>query len=1204
MKWLQGPEAGLAVRVRMRARASGRWRQDAPKENAGWVLGGATRYRVVTGSQADLHPGSTCIRVLGSNCWRGTGSAPRDDSTPHRPETLRRPCRSHRRSRLGSSDPRGLPTAQKVAAASGHPPGASSARGMGNCDAAPPAQVRAPVAGGRCCGSVPRAGCRPRALPGGSRHPSLRADGEGPRLAPRAPGQCRCLGIVSVHIKVPWRREAVPRAAGARCLLGAVCQAALASVPPASLQPTPGVLLETPSQLSRGHGDPGSLLLDAPPKGWPARNGHPGNLGALSQGPHPLPLPSLESEASSVARDTTQIKDKLKKRRLSEGLAASSQASLDPGGGPKGVAPRSGIPRATAQRLLRLPRPMPPIQSTPTTPEASGAKERGVDQPGGSQGPQERSPGVQETHPSRQCLHRSDQKMHKPPGGVVIPPIPKVGVPAGTSSCTPGSLPSLLPPGQDVLVGPGAPPTRLLRESGPREKTPKSLEPTPSAPHVKGRSAVLEKPAPSSSQSAPAPTASSSSHAEEAQPLLNEGDPKESSTKVSGKREEEEVGIQVTISKSAQETMRLKQQKEKELVQRAEEPGRARELTAQGLGARGTSMKEGLLPLRGRGTLSVPAGISSPRRHNPGVVLRKRANRASLPSIPVSKQEPCFARHASANSLPAVLTFGSPEWEEEEEEMDLRAFKELRPFSNPELGLMDALQCLHSSDWHMKEKGLVSVQRLAACHPEVLAGRLHDVSLAVTGEVTNLRSKVSRLAISVLGGLFRALKKNMDQEAEEVARCLLQKMGNTSEFIQRAANRSLGAMVEHVTPARSLVALTSAGIYHRNPSVRRCTAEHLAVVLEQIGADKLLSGTRDSTDMLLRNLVRLAQDSNQDTRFYGRRMMSILMSNAKFDAFLKQSLPSHDLRKVMAAIKQRGLEESDELPSARGLKVSRSLAVRENGLPGEDGYGHSCLSGAPPPRCRWGAQLPWPEAGGAALFQAGGSEMAEQLRELTRLLEAKDHQSRMEGVGRLLEHCQAKPELITANLVQVFDAFTPRLQDSNKKVNQWALESLTKMIPLLGESLRPMLLSIIVAVADNLNSKNSGIYAAALSALDAMIESLDDLCLLQTFAGRVRFLSGRAVLDVTDRLSELVASVYPRKPQAVERHVLPVLWYFLTNMIGSGVLPGRGGSVRAVACRLARCLQQHLGSRLQDLAAGQPAHVLQTLQELLATESR
>lgn len=59
-------------------------------------------------------------------------------------------------------------------------------------------------------------------------------------------------------------------------------------------------------------------------------------------------------------------------------------------------------------------------------------------------------------------------------------------------------------------------------------------------------------------------------------------------------------------------------------------------------------------------------------------------------------------------------------------------------------------------------------------------------------------------------------------------------------------------------------------------------------------------------------------------------------------------------------------------------------------------------------------------------------------------------------------------------------------------MNQWALESLAKMIPLLKESLHPMLLSIIVAVADNLNSKNSGIYAAAVTALDAMIENLGE----------------------------------------------------------------------------------------------------------------
>ncbi|XP_054421669.1 TOG array regulator of axonemal microtubules protein 2 [Pteronotus mesoamericanus] len=1008
---------------------------------------------------------------------------------------------------------------------------------MADRDAAPPAtflailspaKALAPVA--VCCGSAPRTSFGPRVLPGGGRDSGLQADGE------------------------------------------------------ASLQATSSILLEKPSPLLSGDSGPGSLRLDAPLQGWQARNDAPRPLGALSQGSHSLlPPPSMESEASSVARDTTQIKDKLKKRRLSEGLAASTQASLDPGGGPKGIPLRGAFPRATSKRLLRVPRPMPPIQSIPTTPETSGTKERSPDQPGSSQGPQERRSGAQEVRISRQYLHCSDRKMHKSLGGIVIPPIPKAGVPTGTSSGTPGSLPSLLLPGRDVLKGPRAPPARLVRESGPREKTPKSLAPKPSAPPTRDRSAAPVKPALPSPQSAPSDTAFSSGHANEAHPLLKEEDQKESSTKFALTL----CHIQVAISKSAQEKMRLKQVKEMELSQRVQEPEREQELLSQSLGARRTVTKEGLLPLRSRGTLSVPVGISSPRRNNIGGNPRKRANRASLPSIPVSRQEPRFARHASANSLPAVLTLGSPEWEEDDDEMDPWGFKELRPFSNPELGLMDALQCLDSSDWYVKEKGLLSIRRLAACHSEVLAGRLHEVSLAVTGEVTNLRSKVSRLAISTLGDLFRSLKKNMDQEAEEIARCLLQKMGNTSEFIQRAANRSLAAMVEHVTPARTLAALTSAGIYHRNPLVRKCTAEHLSAVLEQIGAEKLLSGTRDSTDMLVRNLVRLAQDSNQDTRFYGRKMVNTLMSNTKFDAFLKQSLPSHDLRKVMAAIKQQGLDDSDELPSARGHKVSRSLVVRENGLPGEDGLGSK-----------------GPRLAGLRSSKWGGSEVAEQLRELTRLLEAKDYQSRREGVGQLLEHCQAKPELITANLVQVFDAFTPRLQDSNKKVNQWALESLAKMAPLLRERLLPMLLSIIVAVADNLNSRNSGIYAAAVTALDAMIESLDNICLLPVFAGRVRFLSGRAVLDVTDRLSVLVASVYPRKPQAVERHVLPVLWYFLNNMAGNGVLPGHGGNIRTAVCRLSRCLQEHMGSRLQDAAAGQPEQVLKTLQELLDTESR
>lgn len=39
----------------------------------------------------------------------------------------------------------------------------------------------------------------------------------------------------------------------------------------------------------------------------------------------------------------------------------------------------------------------------------------------------------------------------------------------------------------------------------------------------------------------------------------------------------------------------------------------------------------------------------------------------------------------------------------------------------------------------------------------------------------------------------------------------------------------------------------------------------------------------------------------------------------------------------------KGIEDGDELPSAKDRKVSRSLVVYENGLPGQDGYSSSCL---------------------------------------------------------------------------------------------------------------------------------------------------------------------------------------------------------------------------------------------------------------------
>ncbi|NWY74806.1 TGRM1 protein, partial [Erithacus rubecula] len=105
-------------------------------------------------------------------------------------------------------------------------------------------------------------------------------------------------------------------------------------------------------------------------------------------------------------------------------------------------------------------------------------------------------------------------------------------------------------------------------------------------------------------------------------------------------------------------------------------------------------------------------------------------------------------------------------------------------------------------------------------------------------------------------------------------------------------------------------------------------------------------------------------------------------------------------------------------------------------------------------------------------------------------------------------------------LLQVFDAFKPRFQESNSKVTQEALVALHKMIPVLKDNSSPVINMLIPAIVDNnLNSKNPGIYAAATNVIQALCQHLDTSLLLQPFCTKAQFLSGKAKQDLTEKLA-------------------------------------------------------------------------------------
>ncbi|XP_077138221.1 TOG array regulator of axonemal microtubules protein 2 isoform X2 [Ranitomeya variabilis] len=880
----------------------------------------------------------------------------------------------------------------------------------------------------------------------------------------------------------------------------------------------------------------------------------------------PNPTNPREEEVDSAALETSRLKDKLK-RKMSEGSTArgapSDLISLQ-------YAPlKPAVPRSASQRLLNMTRPVPPIQRSPTpnnTEEECGTERNETERGNGKRG--ENTSCIE----SQQHMRSGEDKNRKPLSGVVIPPINKSsGVPA-----EPNGVSQTISNGQLRRSSPvpraGAQPRSIVENDGTSTS---SID----ADHTDSCATNLMEDTLELIPSKTILPAAAKDTDDAPLPLIVKDE--------EGK--ENNARIIFTISKSAQDKMRQKQQEIENI--RNEKRRSQQQLWDKVQGADSAELGN-ITSFSLSGVGAVP--LSSEKRRAQNISLNKWVSRPSLPSIPTVKQDEANSdlRHSSAYSLPATF-LDCFDWDSDSENGGLG----MGPMSHPEQGLLEALKWLNNKDWEQKEKGLLSVRCLASWHPEVLFSRLHDVSIAVTREVNNLRSKVSRHAIRTLADLFKALRRNMDQEVEEISRVLLHKIGDSNDFIRDESEKSLGVMVEYVSPSKVLVALIAGGISHRNSSVRKCAAKYLLAVVEQLAVDRLLSGPRESTDTFLRTLLKLVQDGQQDTRFYGRRMFSLVMTHPKFQQQMERLIPSHDLRELIATVKQKEANDIvSDVPSAKSQRPVQKSSTVMSARPQDTPDADPSLN-QPPVVDSEPQESPVPRR---QLVRA--AEVTEQLKELTKLLTAKEYQSKMDGVKLLTEHCRNNIKFVTSNITQIFDAFNPRMQDANKKVNQFALESAATMIPILKDSLHHVLVPMVTVITDNLNSKHAGIYTAAVRVLDTLISSIDNLWLLQPMAGRVRFLSGRAMNDVTDRLSGLVGAVYPRKPQAVERHILPVLWYFLSNITGNGVLPGRNGNFKDVVTRLTRSLSRVMGPSLEEYAGGQSQYAVKMLADILGTK--
>ncbi|VDD74131.1 unnamed protein product [Mesocestoides corti] len=247
-----------------------------------------------------------------------------------------------------------------------------------------------------------------------------------------------------------------------------------------------------------------------------------------------------------------------------------------------------------------------------------------------------------------------------------------------------------------------------------------------------------------------------------------------------------------------------------------------------------------------------------------------------------------------------------------------------------------ALNQIASSDWEDKVNGLLKVSDLALRNPSVFYNSPENQSgviQAVLTESKNLRSQVSRQAVKTLSDLFRGLGRLLDPHVDLCVRILLAKAGEASAaFLRGEVAIALNDLTRYANPNRALIALFQHGLGHKNAAVRRQCAIQASYIIESLGPSRVIQassarGTLSSwgstsavggggsgttavlssassmaiTERVIVALGKFLLDSNQETRYYGRRILSTLQKSPDFEGAVTRYLSGQSLRAVREA---------------------------------------------------------------------------------------------------------------------------------------------------------------------------------------------------------------------------------------------------------------------------------------------------------------
>ncbi|KAK6755422.1 hypothetical protein RB195_014034 [Necator americanus] len=459
--------------------------------------------------------------------------------------------------------------------------------------------------------------------------------------------------------------------------------------------------------------------------------------------------------------------------------------------------------------------------------------------------------------------------------------------------------------------------------------------------------------------------------------------------------------------------------------------------------------------------------------------------------------------------------------------------------------VQSALKRIESEDWNDKVDGINLICELSASNPKEVADNMHEVVMAVLSECKNLRSSVSRAALTCIGALTQNMKAKMDVELDKLCTILINKAGDVSNaFIREDASEALEKVVKYASASKALQSIIAAGSKSKNNTIRASCAGFVGTLVSRVGAPVLLAST-DQLARLIPQLIAFCRDANAQVRMHGKQILVGLSQDPSFDKQLKKAVSDSEYRTVKEILeeigKKGGIDSLESTSTSLASALSRTGSVRKT----------------------IARKLP--------------DNVQLDLDEIRADLTAAGWERRIGGLKRFLEMTLCTPKAIASD-TKLIEAFIGRLSDINSKVALEGLDTYLACLPMLSKlystesHLKAILNQLLFALMSHLSSKSDEHRTTAQKCLRETVKQIDPASLSPAMAAATRKANIKQKPFMLTMFNRLNFNLYPTKPKQVEVVALPILW----ECLKAGVADSE---IRKAVTEFAKGLQQLMGER-------------------------